>query len=91
MMQDFLDVAGARRNPVLGRCGARVQGLRKTLRPGGVGAPPGGTMAPCQELADGRGAGRKPPLRQKARPGAETRTPRWRAGVAPARVPATGA
>src|SRR5215216_2565320 len=53
MMQDFLEVAGARRNPVLGRCGARVHGSQ-TMRPGGVGAPPGGTMAPCQELADGR-------------------------------------
>ena len=87
MMQDLLAVAGARRNPVLGRCGARVHGPQ-SMRPGGVGAPPGGTMAPCQELADGRSFGRKPKhLRQKARPGAETRTPRWRAGQAPTRVP----
>ena len=78
-MLNFLEVAGTRRNPVLGRCGARVHGPQ-TMRPGGVGAPPGGTMASCQELADGRSARRKPPLRQKARPGAETRTPRWRAG-----------
>ena len=91
MMQDFLGVAGVRGNPGLGRCGARVHGPQ-SMRPGGVGAPPGGTMAPCQELADGRGAGPKARwLRQKARPGAETRTPRWRAGKAPTRVPETGA
>src|SRR5215216_5349050 len=78
-------------NPVLGRCGARVHGSQ-TMRPGGVGAPPGGTMAPCQELADGcRVLAKALTLRQKARPGAETRTPRWRAGQAPTRVPATGA
>jgi len=82
MMQDFLEVAGVRGNPGLGRCGARVHGSQ-SMRPGGVGAPPGGTMAPRQELADGRSARRKPPLRQKARPGAETRTPRWRAGWRP--------
>ena len=81
-MLNFLEVAGTRRNPVLGRCGARVHGSQ-SMRPGGVGAPPGGTMAPCQELADGRSARRKPPLRQKARPGAETRTPRRRAGRRP--------
>ena len=58
MMQSFLEVAGARRNPVLGRCGARAHGSQ-SMRPGGVGAPPGGTMAPCQELADGRSFERK--------------------------------
>ena len=80
MIRNFLEVAGARRNPVLGRCGARAQGSQ-SLRPGGVGAPPGGTTAPCQELADGRRAWRKPPLWSKARPGAETRTPRRRAAT----------
>jgi hypothetical protein len=45
-----------------------------TTHSGGVGAPPGGTTAPRQELADDR---EKVPA--KARPGAETRTPRWSA------------
>jgi hypothetical protein len=53
---------------------------RKPRHSGGVGAPPGGTMVPCQELADGRGLGRKPNrLRSKARPGAGRKTPRWSA------------
>jgi hypothetical protein len=81
MMQRFLEVAGAWRNPCLGRCGARVQDSQ-VLGPGGVGAPPGGTTAPCQELADDR-AGEFPRFRSKARPGAETRTPRRRAGRRP--------
>ena len=46
--------------------------------PGGAGAPPGTTMSPCEELADGRGALLGTPL--KARPGAGRKTPRWSAG-----------
>ncbi len=80
-LRNFLEVAGARRNPVLGRCGARVRGSQAML-PGSVGAPLGGTMAPCQELADDRKAWRKLRLRSKARPDAE-QTPRWRAGRRP--------
>jgi hypothetical protein len=78
LMQHFLEVAGVRGKPGLGRCGAYVHGSQ-AMRLGGVGAPPGGTTAPCQELADGRGAWQNLPLRSKARPGAETRTPRRRA------------
>ena len=50
---------GGRRRaiPGLGRCGARGRGSQATL-PGGVGAPPGGTTAPCQELADAGAAPR---------------------------------
>ena len=35
------------------RCGAR--GPCATRHPGGIGAPPGTTMSPCQELADDLG------------------------------------
>ena len=44
-------------------CGARARGSQAT-HPGGAGAPPGTTMSPCEELADGgplrpvRGLGR---------------------------------
>jgi hypothetical protein len=38
--------------------GAAPAGKRRTLllHPGGAGAPPGDTMVPCQELADGMAA-----------------------------------
>ncbi len=60
--------------------GAAPAGGRRTLLPhsGGAGAPPGGTKAPCQELADDELL----PVERimgKARPGAGVRTPRWRA------------
>jgi len=46
-------------------CGACARGSQPPL-PGGTGAPPGGIMTPCQELADG-----EPKGSPKARPGAE--------------------
>ena len=45
---------------------------------GCVGAPPGDTTVPCQELADGGGHTWR--RRPKARPGAAVKTPRWSAG-----------
>ena len=39
------------------RAGARGRGQQAT-HPGGAGAPPGGTTAPCEELADGGRLGR---------------------------------
>jgi hypothetical protein len=44
---------GAGEIPASFRCGACGLGSRKPWPPGGVGAPPGDTTIPCQELADG--------------------------------------
>ena len=56
------------------RAGAAPAGaLTHSAHPGGVGAPPGGTTASCQELADDRWAHFAPPA--KARPDAGRRTP----------------
>jgi hypothetical protein len=56
---------------------AASAGKLRKLALGRPGHRPGVTEAPCEELADGG------PLRlggpKKARPGAEMRTPRWRA------------
>jgi hypothetical protein len=43
-----------RRKRGRGRLRRLLAGL-VTPRPGGAGAPPGDTMIPCEELADGRG------------------------------------
>jgi len=64
--------AGARRNPGL-RPVRRPRARLAASLPGGVGAPPGGTTASCQELADDRWARFAPST--KARPDAGMRTP----------------
>ena len=66
--------SGSRRPAIPGL--VLVRRLRTRLAPshsGGVGAPPGGTTASCQELADDRWAHFAPPA--KARPDAGRRTP----------------
>ncbi len=65
-----LPAAGARQFRAL--AGAAPAGvLTHSTHPGGVGAPPGGTTASCQELADGERTMRLP----KARPDAVRKTP----------------
>ena len=61
--------AGARQFRASCWCGARGRGSHSP-HPGGVGAPPGGTTVPCQELADDRRE-----CAAKARPDAGRRTP----------------
>jgi hypothetical protein len=72
------------------RCGAdpggrrrAIPGLRPMRRPrvclasrlpGGAGAPPGGTTAPRQELADGRAAGAKAPAKSRTKSAARRRS-----------------
>src|SRR5207342_969906 len=60
-------VAGAGGNPGP-RPVRRPRACLASTHSGGVGAPPGGTTAPCQELADGRGAWAKarPPAVESA-------------------------
>jgi|GEM_PF-6559755 len=49
--------SGSRRPAIPGLVlGRRLRASFASLLPGGVGAPPGGTMASCQELADDRWA-----------------------------------
>ena len=63
------------RQPAPGNSGPRAGAApalpARNRHPGGVGAPPGGTTAPCQELADRRRIMRA----AKARPDAGRRTP----------------
>ena len=66
------------RQPALGNSGPRAGAapagvLTHSTHSGGVGAPPGDTMVPCQELADDRWARFAPST--KARPAAVVRTP----------------
>src|SRR3982750_2414144 len=67
-------VAGARQfRAFAGTVPAGV--LTHSTHSGCVGAPPGDTTVPCQELADGSAI-----ASPKARPGAAVKTPRWSAG-----------
>src|SRR5437667_2674802 len=72
--------------PGLGRCGARGRASQARTR-AASGAPPGGTTAPCQELADGRRAWAKtqPPAVGKRGPAPEGK----RRGGAPKGAPAS--
>src|SRR3954471_7145597 len=68
---DAVPNSGSRRPVIPGLgLGRRPRVSLATSHSGGVGAPPGGTKASCQELADG---GARAP--QKARPDAVRKTP----------------
>jgi hypothetical protein len=68
---DAVPNSGSRRPAIPGLgLGRRPRVSLASSHSGGVGAPPGGTMASCQELADG---GARAP--QKARPDAVRKTP----------------
>ena len=54
--QALTSVAGARQFRAF--AGAAPALPARNRHPGGVGAPPGGTMASCQELADGSASAR---------------------------------
>ena len=64
---------GGGRPAIPGLAGAAPALPARNRHPGGVGAPPGDTTIPCQELADDRRARFAPSV--KARPGAGVRTP----------------